>query len=176
MKTLALAFLMLPFAAAACSSSDGDVAAATGAGGMGAAPRAGAGSVSNSGGAPSAGGFRSGGVAADAGNDGDAGAAPCMVTATEVECRSEPIAVVASGTDSRRVYWARPLGAAPSAGFPSVILFQGSFFGPSTSWNVRLPRGTTPFGGDVQVALVATLVEHGFIVVQPEAQGGIAWN
>jgi hypothetical protein len=56
------------------------------------------------------------------------------------------------------------------------VLYQGSFFGPSLTWDVSLARGTTPFGGDVQVELVAKASAQGFVVVQPEAPGGIAWN
>jgi poly(3-hydroxybutyrate) depolymerase len=109
--------------------------------------------------------------AADAG-----GPSPCAITSSTAECHSSPIVTITTGTDSRRVYWARPVTEAPPAGHPTVILFQGSFFGPATSWDVALARGTTPFGGDVQVLLVAALLDHGYTVVQPEAQGGIAWN
>jgi len=100
----------------------------------------------------------------------------CTVTTTTVECRSAPVFVIATGADSRRVYSARPSAAAPPGGFPAVVLFQGSFYGPATSWDVALARGTTPFGGDVQVELVDALVAHGFVVIQPEAQNGVAWN
>ena len=50
------------------------------------------------------------------------------------------------------------------------------FFGPSLTWNISLARGTTPFGGDVQVELVAKLSARGYVVLQPEVAGGIAWN
>ena len=44
------------------------------------------------------------------------------------------------------------------------------------TWGVSLAKATTPFGGYYQVALVARLLESRFIVVQPEAQGGLFWN
>jgi poly(3-hydroxybutyrate) depolymerase len=73
------------------------------------------------------------------------------------------------------VYWSTPSGAVPASGFPVVVLFQGSLFGPATTWDVSVPKAT-PFGGFYQVALVAKLLDSGFSVVQPEAQGGLAWN
>ncbi|HMJ16354.1 MAG TPA: prolyl oligopeptidase family serine peptidase [Polyangiaceae bacterium] len=111
-----------------------------------------------------------------AGGSSGASGARCDVTQANIVCRSKPIVTIATGADSRRVYWNDPLTAAPASGWPAVVLYQGSFFGPSVTWDVPLARGTTPFGGDVQVELVATLIERGFVVIQPEAPGGIAWN
>jgi poly(3-hydroxyoctanoate) depolymerase len=111
------------------------------------------------------------------GGAGGTGSEPrCDSTASNILCRSKPIVTITTGADARRIYWNDPQGVAPSAGWPAVVLYQGSFFGPSVTWDVSLARGTTPFGGDVQVELVARLLDAGFLVVQPEAPGGIAWN
>jgi pimeloyl-ACP methyl ester carboxylesterase len=116
---------------------------------------------------------------APGGGGGTGGAAPaarCEVTPSNVVCRSKPIVSITTGADTRRIYWNDPMTPAPNTGWPTVILYQGSIFGPSLTWDVTLPRGTTPFGGDHQVELVARLIDAGFLVVQPEAPGGIAWN
>jgi poly(3-hydroxybutyrate) depolymerase len=99
----------------------------------------------------------------------------CTITSDTAQCNSQTIVSLTNGADTRRIYWNTPAGTAPSGGWPAVVLFQGSVYGPSTSWNVALPR-STPFGGYNQVALIANLLDHGFVVVQPEAQGGLAWN
>ncbi len=56
-----------------------------------------------------------------------------------------------------------------------MILYQGTGFGPATSWDVEIPV-STEFGGYYQVVVIASLIDAGFIVVQPEAQGGVAWD
>lgn len=117
-----------------------------------------------------------GGGSGGSGGTAGSGGAPCEVTSATVLCRSKPIVSITNGADTRRVYWNAPVGTAPSAGWPAAILYQGSFFGPAVTWDIALARGTTPFGGDLQVELVAALIDRGFVVVQPEAQGGIAWN
>jgi predicted esterase len=105
-----------------------------------------------------------------------AGPGPCAITPESARCDSEPIATLdATGSDPRRVYWARPTRAAPARGYPAVVLYQGSIYGPSLSWDTDLPIDTA-FGGYYQVALVDALVRHGFVVIQPEASGGLVWN
>jgi poly(3-hydroxybutyrate) depolymerase len=108
-------------------------------------------------------------------DDGATGSAPCTVTAQAAICHPTSIVNVTDDAESRPVYWARPLGAAPAAGRPAVILYQGSFFGPAVSWDVSVPAGT-PFGGYYQVALVGALIDAGFTVVQPSAAGGAVWE
>ena len=105
---------------------------------------------------------------------GDAGG-PCTVTAASAICHTQPVVTITNGSDARRVYWAGPAAAAPPGGRPAVILYQGTGFGPATSWDVSVGT-TTAFGGYYQVALIASLIDAGFVVVQPEAQGGVAWD
>jgi len=116
---------------------------------------------------------------ADAGADdsGDAEepsyAAPCMVSADSVVCE-HTIAQIPAGSGTRDVYWAAPIGPAPEAGYPLAIIFQGSFFGPSFTWQELTPD--FPFGGYYQGLLHVKLLEAGFVVVEPEAEGGVAWQ
>jgi poly(3-hydroxybutyrate) depolymerase len=77
---------------------------------------------------------------------------------------------VVDSADSRSVYYAKPVGAAPSGGWPAVVLYQGTGFGPGVSWNVAVGPGF-PFGGYYQVAVVAALIDAGFVVIQPPCNG-----
>jgi hypothetical protein len=106
---------------------------------------------------------------------GGAVAPACTVTAAQARCNSREVVTVGTAADPRRVYWAQPTQPAPSGGYPAVILYQGSFIGPSTTWGVELPTAAA-FGGYYQVKLVAALLVHGFVVIQPEAQGGTFWS
>jgi dienelactone hydrolase len=94
----------------------------------------------------------------------------CTVTAAAARCNSLPVVTITDSADMRTVYWAQPTGAAPAGGWPAVVLYQGTGFGPSVTWNVSIGPGT-PFGGYYQVALVAALLDAGFVVVQPPANG-----
>ena len=105
----------------------------------------------------------------------DGGDAPCTVTDAAAICISRAVVSLTHGADTRRIYWATPTTPPPANGFPAVVLYQGSFFGPSHTWGVSIPR-STGFGGYYQVALVAKLLDAGFVVVQPEAQGGLFWD
>ncbi|MFT3923247.1 MAG: hypothetical protein QM778_12005 [Myxococcales bacterium] len=99
------------------------------------------------------------------------GRGACTVTPDAARCDSQPVVSV---TD-RSVFWAKPVRNAPPGGYPAVILYQGSFFGPTVTWGVDLTT-LTPFGGYFQVALVAKLLDQGFVVLQPEALAGLAWT
>ncbi len=100
----------------------------------------------------------------------DGGAAPhCTVTDTEVTCA--PRLTVLLGRD---VYWQTPEQDAPALGRPVVVLYQGSFLGPSTTWGTV--RTSMAFGGYQQARLQALLLEHGFTVIAPSAAAGIAWQ
>jgi poly(3-hydroxybutyrate) depolymerase len=97
-------------------------------------------------------------------------AGPCAITPSTAQCNSNALVTVTDSADSRSVYWATPLGTAPPGGWPAVVLYQGTGFGPSVTWNVSI-GSATPFGGYYQVALVAALLDGGFVVIQPPANG-----
>ncbi|MDB4987594.1 MAG: Dipeptidyl aminopeptidase/acylaminoacyl-peptidase [Myxococcaceae bacterium] len=104
---------------------------------------------------------------------GRAGA--CSVSDTKAHCTSEAIQNVGAPGDLRRVYWAQPTTPPPATGYPAVVLYQGSFIGPATTWNADILKGAA-FGGFYQVALIDKLLASGFVVIQPEAQGGRFWT
>ena len=96
-----------------------------------------------------------------------AGAGRCTVTATSVDCTP-----VISTVGGRQVYWQVPVGSPPERGWPAVIVFQGSLFGPDLSWS----GGTgLPFGGLNQIRLQALLLDNGFAVIAPTTSNGLYW-
>ncbi len=104
----------------------------------------------------------------------DAGVAPrCTVTPDAVTCTPR-ITTLTAGTATRDVYWQTPTSAPPSAGHPVVILYQGSFFGPSSTWGTV--TSDILFAGYHQARLQALLLEHGFTVIAPSAAIGLAWQ
>jgi dienelactone hydrolase len=99
---------------------------------------------------------------------------PCSYTEASAICHGQ-LVQLSDDAESRPVYWAAPPSPAPSRGRPAAILYQGTAFGPSLTWNVAVPV-SAPFGGYYQLLVVASLIEQGFTVIQPSAQGGTAWT
>jgi len=117
------------------------------------------------------------GDARDASVGGDAAVTPpgsrCTVSATSVAC-THNITHLVAGSDARDVYWQTPSTPAPAGGYPIVVLFQGSFGGPSFTWGTLTP--STLYGGFYQGLLQASLLDHGFTVISPAAAGETAWQ
>jgi hypothetical protein len=125
------------------------------------------------------------GVALDAGNDdavdaGEGGGGStcspqfkpaaesrCQVTSTSASCTR-----TISPLGGRSVYWQVPMGSAPAGGWPAVIVFQGSLFGPDMTWS---GNPSMPFGGFNQVRLQALLLDNGFAVIAPTTSNGAYW-
>ncbi len=123
-----------------------------------------------------------GGARSDAGASFDAGPtdattprpdAPCIVTDEAVTCTFRITPLVA-GEVRRDVYWQVPSTPAPAGGRPAVIVYQGSFFGPDSTWG--MVRRELPFGGYQQARLQALLLERGFTVIAPAAAADLAWQ
>jgi dienelactone hydrolase len=117
-----------------------------------------------------------GGSSAAPGSDAGAsdGGEPCAFTDAGAICRGT-VVNLSDDAESRTVYWAAPPTPAPSNGRPAAILYQGTGFGPSLTWNVEVPS-SAPFGGYYQLRVIDSLIEQGFTVIQPSAQGGTAWS
>ena len=110
------------------------------------------------------------GMILDAGpGDVDAGLPRCTFADGKVNCPP-----VITSLLMRDVYWQTPSSPAPAAGYPAVIVYQGSFFAPSSSWG-EVPSSAL-FGGFQQTRMQALLLEHGFTVIAPSALGGLAWQ
>jgi len=96
-----------------------------------------------------------------------AGEGRCTVTPTSVACTP-----VISTVGGRQVYWQVPLGSSPASGWPAVVVFQGSLFGPDMTWS----GGTgLPFGGLNQIRLQALLLDNGFAIIAPTTSNGAYW-
>jgi poly(3-hydroxyoctanoate) depolymerase len=109
----------------------------------------------------------------DANVEHDAAASSrCSVTAERVTCEHE-ITKVGVGSDLRDVYWQTPTSRPPPSGYPVVLVYQGTSFGPSKTWDVA---SDAPFGGYQQGRLQALLLDHGFTVIAPSAAAGFAWQ
>lgn len=91
----------------------------------------------------------------------------CQVSDAFVSCDRET-----DEFEGRTLYWQTPVGAPPPAGWPVVVLFHGSFFGPENLWEGGV---NLPFGGFHQLQLQAALLDAGFALFTPEASGGVAW-
>jgi poly(3-hydroxybutyrate) depolymerase len=104
----------------------------------------------------------------------DAGVPPrCTVTPDAVTCSARTTTLTA-GTASREVFWQTPATTPPPAGYPVVVVYQGSFFGPSSTWGTV--ASDLPFAGYQQARLQAVLLERGFTVIAPSAAAGLAWQ
>ena len=99
----------------------------------------------------------------------DAGVPRCSFYNGKVNC--PPLITPLLGRD---VYWQFPSSPVPAAGFPAVVIYQGSFFAPSGAWG-EVPSSAL-FNGFQQARLHALLLEHGFTVITPSALGGLAWQ
>ena len=159
--TSALACVALCASAAACGSSDSGTADGT--------PGAATPGTGNTSGAPA--GTPSPSPSGDA--PGAAVASRCTVTTESVFC-THNVTHLTAGTASRDVYWQTPLTPAPPGGYPVVVMYQGSFAGPSLTWDTLTPSAA--FAGFQQGRLQAMLLDHGFTVVAPSAAVGVAWQ
>lgn len=95
------------------------------------------------------------------------GGSRCQVSAAHVACERETTAFQ-GGT----LFWQVPTGTAPAQGWPVVILFHGSFFGPENLWQ---GGPELPYGGFHQLRVQAALLDNGFALFTPEATAGVAW-
>jgi len=71
---------------------------------------------------------------------------------------------------NRKVKFGIPQGPAPKDGWPTVVIYQGSFFPVEFS-----RRSYLPFGGYNEILLIKNLMDHGFAVIAPPAMEKLAW-
>ncbi|MFS4461222.1 prolyl oligopeptidase family serine peptidase [Bdellovibrio sp. HCB2-146] len=70
----------------------------------------------------------------------------------------------------RKVKYGIPQGRAPKGGWPTVVLYQGTFFPVEFS-----RRQMMPFGGFNEIRLIQNLMDNGFAVIAPPATEKLAW-
>ena len=104
-------------------------------------------------------------------------ASRCAVGELTLTCEHHSTTLLTgfSGLLPREVHWQVPLGDPPPAGWPAVILFQGSLFTAELFWVVI---DVDVFGFWNQGLLTKALLDGGFAVITPEAHagGGTAWD
>jgi len=93
-------------------------------------------------------------------------ASRCEASEDTIDCAHER-----SMLDGRLVVWQTPLGTPPEGGWPAVVVFQGTGFGPDLTW---AGAADMPFGGFNQLRLQAMLLDNGFAVIAPSTEG-TAW-
>jgi poly(3-hydroxyoctanoate) depolymerase len=106
---------------------------------------------------------------------GDAGlGSRCVVDNTGVTCQSESLSLSDSIT-TRLVTYETPLGTPPSAGWPTVIYFQGSFLPGHTAF-AAVP--TAAFGMYELTLTIKALLDGGYAVLSPDAtaDGSTYWE
>lgn len=98
----------------------------------------------------------------------------CCEVDGELRCPYETESV-SVGMSSRDVHYQLPLGDPPAAGWPAVLLFQGSGLPPDEDW-ANTPGGH--YGVYHQTRTIRLLLDGGFAVLTPEAKrsGETYWD
>jgi len=156
----------LPDQGSMASSSSGDDGNGAGAGGAGTGG-AGVGGAGTGG--------ASTGTGSNVGNPGEGTASRCTASASEVSCPYEQQSLPAQAGVPRDVIWQVPLGTPPAKGWPVVLLFQGSLFGPKLMFS---GRPSDPFGRYYVALTVKELLDAGYAVLAPAAHvdGATFWD
>lgn len=99
----------------------------------------------------------------------------CVVEDAQRWCVYDTVTLRPGTLSSRDVHFQVPVGQAPEAGWPVVLLFQGSLNPADRFWQAE--EGA-PWGAWHQVGVVQTLLESGYAVITPNAQsaGNTYWN
>jgi poly(3-hydroxybutyrate) depolymerase len=140
----------------------------TSSGGTGGTSSGGSGGVDAGGGS---GGVATGGGAGDAGVDApapvDAGPSRCTETSSQVTCAEQQLVLdMGQNGGKRTIHYNVPLGSAPAAGWPVVIMFQGAYYSAAHTFTGN--KGD-PWGGYYQTLVVKRLLDGGLAVLAPEA-------
>jgi poly(3-hydroxyoctanoate) depolymerase len=97
------------------------------------------------------------------GADAAPGAPRCTKNGATLTCTSESVRV-----GGRTVTYQVPLGAAPAAGWPVVVFYQGSFIPGSHAFSATMGD---QFGQYELTSTVAALLDRGYAVIAPNALG-----
>ncbi len=95
-----------------------------------------------------------------------------LFSPARVTCSHQTAWVDSGIVGQRRVIYQTPVGTPPAAGWPVVLIYQGSFFAlEDFDYDDRLP-----FGGYYEGKLVQALLDNGYAVVAPAAPADLAWQ
>jgi poly(3-hydroxybutyrate) depolymerase len=103
----------------------------------------------------------------DAGANGDGGSR-CHVSGTSIACDHQ-VAMLSDGSAAREITYETPLGTPPSAGWPAVVYFQGSFVPGHSAFAAAQ---SDPFGMYELTLTVAALLDRGYAVIAPDTASG----
>lgn len=102
--------------------------------------------------------------ASPAGGSGSgSGASRCTASGATLTCSSQSTTI-----DGRTVTYQVPLGTAPAAGWPVVVFYQGSFIPGSHAFAATMGDS---FGQYELTSTIAALLDRGYAVIAPNAQG-----
>lgn len=98
------------------------------------------------------------------------GGSRCAMTGAMLACTSETMQL-----GGRTVTYQSPLGTAPTAGWPTVIFYQGSFIAGSKAFAASMGDS---FGQFELTSTVKALLDRGYAVLAPNAQnnGNLYWQ
>jgi poly(3-hydroxybutyrate) depolymerase len=115
------------------------------------------------------------GVVPDDQLTGDPNPSRCTVTHARADCAHETLVLTYSNDQTREVHWQVPNGEPPATGWPTVLMFQGSFFSAEHNWAAKTDD---PFGALYQTLTLKRLLDSGFAVLTPETRenGGTYWD
>lgn len=96
----------------------------------------------------------------------------CSTDALVLSCPYRRTMLVANG-EERTVLWQVPKGTAPAAGWPTVVMFQGTGATPVLTWAASPAE---PFGAYNQTKVVQHLLDAGYAVLTPATHlGGVTF-
>ena len=100
-------------------------------------------------------------------------ASRCIVTPDAISC-DHHVTPFTVGSDTRDVYWETPSTPPPPGGYPVVVVYQGSLFGPEVTWATVTP--SAPFGAYEQARMQAMLLDRGYTVIAPPGVASLGWQ
>ncbi|MDH0896483.1 MULTISPECIES: plasmid partitioning protein [unclassified Pseudomonas] len=95
-----------------------------------------------------------------------------LLSPAKVSCPHRTTWIDSGLVGARQVIYQTPLGTPPAAGWPVVLIYQGSFF-PLDDFSYT---GNLPFGGFHEGKLVKTLLDNGYAVIAPSAPADLFWQ
>ena len=98
----------------------------------------------------------------------------CVVGASDVTCQSQSL-MLSDGGAQRTITYETPLGTPPTAGWPVVLYFQGSFIPGHTSFSATT---SAAFGMYELTLTIKALLDGGYAVIAPDASqdGSTYWE
>ena len=95
-----------------------------------------------------------------------------LLLPAKVSCSYQSTWIDSGLVGQRQVIYQTPLGTPPAAGWPVVLIYQGSFF-PLDDFTYY---DNMPFGGFYEGKLIQRLLDNGFAVIAPSAPADLFWQ